>query len=99
MLGRNNLIMVADHKPLLGIFKNRELSIIQNPRLQFLKEKTLAYKFTIENCPGKWHRGPDAVSRNPVHLISNLQTPPTEKDLNYTYAIEHHHEQTIYLIY
>ena len=96
VLGCNNLIIITDHKPLLGIFKDRELSTISNPRLQSLKEKTLAYKFTISHCPGKWHRGPDAVSRNPVHLISNLQTQPTEKDLNFTYAIEHHHEQSIY---
>ena len=96
VLGCNNLIIVTDHKPLLGIFKDWQLSTIQKPRLQSLKQKTLAYKFTIYHCPGKWHRGPDPVSCNPVHLISNLQTPPTEKDLNYTYVIEHHHEQTIY---
>ena len=96
MLGCNNLIIVTNRKPLLGIFKDQELSTIQNPRLQSLKEKTLAYKFTIHHCPGKWHQGPDAVSCNPVHLISNLQTPLTEKELNYTYATEHHHEQTIY---
>ena len=93
VLGCNNLIIATHHKNLLGIFTDRELSTIQNPRLQSLKEKTLAYKFTIYHCPGKWNRGPDAVSGNPVHFISNLQTPSTEKDLNYTYAIEHHHEQ------
>ena len=91
VLGCNNLIIVTDHKPLHGIFKDRKLSTIRNPRLQSLKEKTLAYKSTIYHCPGKWYQGPDAVSCNPAHLISNLQTPPTEKDLNYTYAIECHH--------
>ena len=89
----NNLIIATHHKILLGIFTDRELSTIQNPRLQSLKEKSLAYKFTIYHCPGKWYRDPGGVSRNPVHFISNLQTPSIEKDLNYTYATEHHHEQ------
>ena len=51
-----------------------------------MKEKTFRYQFSIQFCPGKWHRGPDAVSRNPsvsiVSLISIIHQPASIKDLN-----------------
>ena len=59
-----NLIITTDHRPLLGILGDRDLSKITNPRLLKLKEKTMAYRFSIQHCPGKWHRGSDAMSRN-----------------------------------
>ena len=62
--------MLVDHKPLLGIFNDRDLGSITNPRLQNLKESTLGWNFTIKYNPGKWHKGPDAVSRNPS--VSNM---------------------------
>ena len=43
VLGCTNLIIVID----LRIYKDRELNTIPNHRLQYLKEKTLAYCFTI----------------------------------------------------
>ena len=66
ILGCEKLIICTDHKPLLGIFNDRALSDIRNSHIQSLKEKTLPYRFSIKHCPGKWHRGPDAISRNPV---------------------------------
>ena len=65
-LGCNNLVVSVDHKPLLGIFNNRELSSIKNPRIQNIKESTYAWQFNIFYNPGKWHIGPDAMSRNPT---------------------------------
>ena len=35
------------------------------------EEMTLRYRFTIQNSPGKWHRGSGAVS---CHLVAMLQT-------------------------
>ena len=64
VMGCNNLIVVTDHAPLLGIFGDRDLSKITNPRLFKLKEKTMLFRFSIQHCPGKWHRGSDALSRN-----------------------------------
>ena len=64
VMGSPNLLVVTDHAPLLGIFGNRDLGKIANPRLLKLKEKTLLFRFNIQHCPGKWHRGSDAVSRN-----------------------------------
>ena len=64
VIGCPNLLVVTDHAPLLGIFGNRDLNKISNPRLFKLKEKILPFRFTIQHCPGKWHRGSDAMSRN-----------------------------------
>ena len=78
-LGCPNLVVVPDHKPLLGIFRNRDIGSIPNPRIQRFKEKTLRFKFSIHHCPGKWQRGADAVSRYPTsHIVSLLQ--PTKRD-------------------
>ena len=65
ILGCPNLTVVTDHKPLLGIFNNRDLASIENLRVQRFKSRTLHYRFDIKHCPGKWHRGADALSRNP----------------------------------
>ena len=66
VLGCEKLTIVTDHKPLLGIFRDRDLSSVTNPRILKLKQRTLPYRYDIQYNPGKWHRGPDAVSRNPV---------------------------------
>ena len=52
VMGCLNLIVVTDHEPLKGLFGDRDLSKIPNPRLFRLKEKTLRYRFTIQHCPG-----------------------------------------------
>ena len=65
-LGCPKLIIVTDHKPLLGILNNRDLGSIKNPRIRRIKEHTLDYKFEIKHCPGKLHVGADALSRYPV---------------------------------
>lgn len=64
VMGCHNLTVVTDHAPLLGIFGDRDISKITNPRIFKLKEKTLLYRFTVQHCPGRWHRGSDAMSRN-----------------------------------
>ena len=61
-LGCPNLFVATDHKPLLGIFNDRDLGSILNPRVQNLKEGTLPWHFSIIHCPGKWTQGPDALS-------------------------------------
>ena len=61
-MGCPNLVVVTDHAPLLRMFDNRDLSKITNPRLFELMEKTMLYRFSIQHCPGKWHRGSDATA-------------------------------------
>ena len=90
VLGCQNLLIVTDHKPLLGIFNDRELNTISNPRTCKLKEKTLRFQFQIQHCPGKWHRGPDACSRNPPPFTATNSNPPTTSDINSISSIEDH---------
>ena len=45
MLGCRDLIFSTDHKPLLGIFHDRDLSSIPNDRISSLKEKTFVTNF------------------------------------------------------
>ena len=66
VLGCPRLVIITDHKPLLGILNNRDLGSIDNPRLRRIKEHTLEYDFQIKYCPGKLHVGADALSRHPV---------------------------------
>ena len=72
VLGCKNLSIVTDHKPLLDILNNRGLSSLNNSRLCTLKEKTFHYQFTVNHCPRNWHRGADAVSRNPTQATPNV---------------------------
>ena len=47
VMGSPNLTVAVDHKPLIHILNDRELCSIANPRLLYLKEKTLMYRFKI----------------------------------------------------
>ena len=49
ILGIDNLTVAVDHKPLVGLFTNRYLEDIPNPRLMKLKEKTLMYRFSMKH--------------------------------------------------
>ena len=65
-LGNPRLLVATDHKPLLKILGDRKLEDIPNPRLVNLKEKTLRWQFSIIHIPGKFHIGPDTMSRRDV---------------------------------
>jgi transposase InsO family protein len=86
VLGCKDLMVSTDHRPLLGILKDRDLNSITNPRIFNLKEKTLPYTFTIQYNPGKWHRGPDAFSRNPVAAV--IAEKPKDSDDSEAHSIE-----------
>ena len=53
-----------------------------------LKEKTLRYTFTTTYCPGKWHQGADAISRNPTHSPSDsiILACQNASDIDIAYA-------------
>ena len=74
VLGCSDLIIAVDHKPLLKVLSDQPLEI-SNPRLCKLKEKTLHYKFHMENTTGVQHKAADAVSCHP--------TGPTNPDMIY----------------
>ena len=75
LLGCPNLVLVTDHRPLVGLLKGKALTDIANPRLFRLKEKTLPYRFTIRYLPGKRNCAADFLSRYPA-----MKLPPDAAD-------------------
>ena len=71
-LGCLDLSVATDHKPRLGIFNNWDLDSIDNPRIQSLNKSTLPWRSDIIHFPGKWTRGPDALSRYPGKISYSL---------------------------
>ncbi|KAK3883907.1 hypothetical protein Pcinc_011809 [Petrolisthes cinctipes] len=75
LLGCPNLVLVTDHRPLVGLLSNKALTDIVNPRLFRLKEQTLQYQFTMRYLPGKRNCAADFLSRYP-----SMKTPPDATD-------------------
>ena len=49
------------------------------------------FQFNIKYCPGKWHRGPDALSRNPINeLQAIIRQEPTQDDVRAYNELEDH---------
>ena len=57
--GRNDLVIITDHKPLTFILESKQLS----PALQQWLDVILDYKFTIQHRDGILHVLPDRLSR------------------------------------
>ena len=66
LAGLQHFQVVTDHNPLVPILNHHRLDEIENPRLQRLKIKLMAYNFTTEWVKGTKNGAPDALSRNPV---------------------------------
>ena len=64
-LGCADLMILVDHKPLLGLLTRRELGDIDNPRLEHLAERLGRWSFTIHHIAGAQNFAPDALSRTP----------------------------------
>ena len=64
--GLQHFQLVTDHNPLVPILNSHRLDEIENPRLQRLRTKLMAYNFTAVWCKGKTNTAPDALSRHPV---------------------------------
>jgi len=64
--GLKHFVVITDHNPLLPILNSYRLDEIENPRLQRLRTKLMAYNFTAEWCKGSKNNAPDALSRNPT---------------------------------
>ena len=67
-LGCDPLIIVVDHKSLVGLLNDKSLDDVANTRLFRLKEKTMPWKFTVIYKPGKTNLLADATSRNPCNM-------------------------------
>ena len=73
ILGIENLTVAVDHKPLVGLFTNRNLEDIPNPRLRNLKEKTLRYRFSITHIDGVKNKVADCLSRHPADPAVHME--------------------------
>ena len=74
LAGLQHFQVITDHNPLIPILKHHRLDKIENPRLQRLKIKLMAYNFATEWVKGTKNDAPDALSRNPV-------TDPSPEDV------------------
>ena len=63
--GLPNFELIVDHKPLESILNTQTLDMVDNPRIQRLKEKLSAFIFHTTWRKGKDHVIPDALSRAP----------------------------------
>ena len=63
--GLQHFVVITDHNPLLPIFNSYRLDEIDNPRLQRLRTRLMAYNFTAEWCKGSKNNAPDALSPKP----------------------------------
>lgn len=66
LAGLPHFVIVTDHHPLIPILNSHRLDEIENPRLQRLRTRIMAYNFTAEWIKGSLNSAPDALSRYPV---------------------------------
>ena len=72
VLGCQKLTVAMDHKPLLKVFGDRQLCELENPRLTILKEKAMYFRLDMVHVHGRFHKGPDAMSRVPNDMMNNV---------------------------
>ena len=66
LMGLQNFQVITDHNPLIPILNSHRLDEIDNPRLQWLKTKLMAFNLTAKWCKGDTNRAPDVLSCYPV---------------------------------
>ena len=66
LAGLQHFEVATDHNLLIPILNTRRLDEVENPRLQCLKSRLMAYHFTAHWTKGSNHNAPGALSRNPV---------------------------------
>lgn len=66
LAGLPHFSIATDRHPLVPILNNYRLNEIENPQLQRMKFKIMAYNFSATWIKGNPNHAPDALSRNPV---------------------------------
>ena len=79
LAGLQHFYVCTDHNPLVPILNNRRLDEVENPQLQRLKSRLMAYNFTAQWVKGCKNDAPDALSRNPV-LSPQIEDTLAEND-------------------
>ena len=66
LAGLQTFQVITDHNSLIPILNSHCLDEIENPRLQRLRHRLMAYNFNAIWCKGTNNKAPDALSRSPV---------------------------------
>ena len=69
-MGLQHFDVITDHNPLILILNHHRLDEIDNPRLQRLRAKIMAFNFNAVWHKGVTNQAPDALSRNSVSTLS-----------------------------
>ena len=69
-MGMQHFEVITDHNPLIPILNHHRLDEIENPRLQHLHAKIMAFNFKASWQKSITNHTPDKLSRNPVSLPS-----------------------------
>ena len=62
LAGLPHFTVITDHHPLIPILNSHRLDEIENPRIQRLKARIMAYNFTAEWVKGTLNNAPDSLS-------------------------------------
>ena len=73
--------VITDHHPLIPILNSHQLDEIEDPRLQHLKTRVMAYNFTAEWVKDTLNNAPDMLSWNPIS-DPQQQEMLAERDMN-----------------
>ena len=71
LTGMQQFDVITDHNPLIAIINHHRLDEIENPRLQCLCAKIMAFNFKANWQKGNTNHAPDALSRNAVSMPSS----------------------------
>ena len=102
LLGADQVKVLTDHHPLLGVFR-KPLHEITNSRLLKYREALIHMNLVLEWVPGKDHLIADALSRSPVFLAHEENDPVIEQvnmalafneDLIYSFLFDCADEET-----
>ena len=78
------LVLYTNHKPLIGIIKNQDVSHTINPRITRLKERILTWRFVdITHRRGRNNCGPDALSRNATMVARHKEALVNKTTIKY----------------
>ena len=72
--GLQHFTVITDHNPLILILNSHRLDEIENPRLQPLCTRIVAFNLTAEWCKGTQNQAPDA-------LLCSLVDEPQAEDM------------------
>ena len=81
LLGLPSFSLVVDHQALVSILDRQTLDMVDNPKIQRLKERLSPYVFTTTWRKGKHHFIPDALSRAPVGRPSKEDLSVMDADI------------------